>query len=216
MNSVILFNIAINLPVKDILKLCLSCKKTLKLRQNEYFWQSKFERDYPEILVHTKPENITFLNWFKIFREEHIFTKTDVEIFWVGISNNYISLVDYILRRTIIDCIPIAISMAINKGHLDMTKVLINNHQDIKNHALQEASSMGTYSLVKYLVEIGAEVQFNDNIPLKRAVIGGHANIVKYLIDNGANIYGIYDILWIMAEKYKHLEVMDVLKSFRL
>jgi len=44
-------------------------------------------------------------------------------------------------------------------------------------------------TIVKYLVEHGANVQGNKDV-LEYACIYGHETIVKYLVENGADVQG--------------------------
>ncbi len=59
-------------------------------------------------------------------------------------------------------------------GGLDVNKVFVyacqNNNIDI----------------VSYLIEIGADMSFNDDLPIKTAVKTGHLHLVKYLFEQGS------------------------------
>ena len=79
----------------------------------------------------------------------------------------------------------------------NLAKLLLAQGAQVNNHAgylgatpLHEASTLGSFELVKLFVEKGADVNaMNEqkDTPLRRAVEGDHIEIVKFLLQHGAN-----------------------------
>jgi endonuclease/exonuclease/phosphatase family metal-dependent hydrolase/ankyrin repeat protein len=57
-----------------------------------------------------------------------------------------------------------------------------------KTDALKKASFYGHYAIVKYLVEAGANIHVDDEVPLAMSSSKGYFDIVKYLIKQGAKV----------------------------
>lgn len=84
---------------------------------------------------------------------------------------------------------------AVRKGNLEMVKLLLQYDQgqkifeNTKNDLLHGASKKNHQDTVKFLVEKGADVNFqsarNKVTPLSLAVKSGNKDIVKYLLDAG-------------------------------
>jgi ankyrin repeat protein len=60
---------------------------------------------------------------------------------------------------------------------------------DDMNELLINSVKKNFFNGVKYALENGANVHYNDNYPLRRAVDENHLDIVKYLVDNGGDIH---------------------------
>src|SRR3990170_477435 len=78
---------------------------------------------------------------------------------------------------------------------------------------LREASERGYLSLVKLLLDRGADIhapQGGDEA-LKRAANNGHLDVVKLLLDRGADIHAGTDYALQLAALYGHLDVVKLL-----
>jgi hypothetical protein len=83
----------------------------------------------------------------------------------------------------------------IQKGDLEALKYLIEHHEESdakpKNESLMSASFNGHLTLVKYLVENGADLNatnYRDDTVLIQASFGGHLDVIKYLAEIGADL----------------------------
>ena len=85
----------------------------------------------------------------------------------------------------------VCLKWAAQNGHLSIVKNLVEHGANIhvtNNHALRWASENGHLDVVKYLVEKGANVRTVDDFPVKIAAIKGRLDILKYLVESGAYI----------------------------
>jgi ankyrin repeat protein len=79
---------------------------------------------------------------------------------------------------------------AIKDDDFDQFVILMNQNNistEDKNHILIEACSCSNFEMVTYLIERGADIHVNEDMPLRMAVSRG-PDLTKYLIENGANI----------------------------
>jgi hypothetical protein len=87
---------------------------------------------------------------------------------------------------------------AIEKGDLAEFSRLVGRSESLRNDPnafgswLHVASEDGQLSIVRYLVENGADVNLrsepSDGGPIKRAASGGHLHIMEYLLSHGAKL----------------------------
>ena len=80
-----------------------------------------------------------------------------------------------------------------------------------KDQALIYASGNGKLELVKYLVELGADITAQDNYALREASYEGHLPVVKYLVEHGADISANDNQAVIYASENGHLPVVQYL-----
>lgn len=77
-------------------------------------------------------------------------------------------------------------------GHVDVIEILLRHgakvEQDDANQMLEAAARKGDLATVKKCVELGADVQHNDNFALRQACLNGQDDLVSYLIDKGADV----------------------------
>lgn len=129
-------------------------------------------------------------------------------------------------------CTPLLIA-AMN-GHDYVIKMLLSTfHPNIEQEgtvqidgyviegatALWCASGAGHYSIVKYLVTHGADVNHStrtNSTPLRAACFDGRLDVIQYLIENGANIHTAnkYNNTCLMISSFRgHLDVVSYLLS---
>lgn len=129
-------------------------------------------------------------------------------------------------------CTPLLIA-AMN-GHDYVIKMLVNTfHPNIEQEgtvqidgyviedatALWCASGAGHYSVVKFLVTRGADVNHStrtNSTPLRAACFDGRLDVIQYLIENGANIHTAnkYNNTCLMISAFRgHLDVVSYLLS---
>lgn len=57
MNEQVLFGIAMEMDLPDLLNFCLLSKKTQRICQKNYFWRRKLQRDFPVEYAQLPPGN---------------------------------------------------------------------------------------------------------------------------------------------------------------
>ena len=75
-------------------------------------------------------------------------------------------------------------------GYLNGVKKVLDMGADIHyndNHALRAASNKGHYDIVEFLLDNGADIHVSDGEVLKLASLNGHYDVTKMLLDRGAN-----------------------------
>ena len=75
--------------------------------------------------------------------------------------------------------------------HVEIDPKIIDSLDEDLQSPLLIACSQGHYKIVKYLVELGADVNISDKsgcTPLIKAIIGGYIMIVQFLLVKGADI----------------------------
>ena len=79
-------------------------------------------------------------------------------------------------------------------GHLEIVKYLVELGADVhtyNDYPLSEASGKGHLELLKYLVEKEVDIHVNDDDALKQASMFGSLEMVKYLIEHGVSIHAL-------------------------
>ena len=108
------------------------------------------------------------------------------------------------------------LGLASQDGHLIIVKYLVEQGADIhynQSQALPLASENGHLTIVKYLVEHGAKVKSNNSEALMFASFNGHLSVVKYLVEQGSDIHAQDDDALRMANENGHLLVVEYLQS---
>ncbi|AQN68741.1 putative ankyrin repeat protein [Saudi moumouvirus] len=75
-------------------------------------------------------------------------------------------------------------------GHKDIIDYLLKNgpNFDTINNGLMEASGDCFMSIIKYLLESGIDINYNNSFALDIACKNKHLSAIKYLLDNGSDI----------------------------
>ena len=107
-----------------------------------------------------------------------------------------------------------ALRLASENGHLPVVKYLVELGADIHyfdNYAVRWASRYGHLEIVKHLVEHGADVTAEDNYAVRWASRNEHLSVVKYLVENAADITAQDNYAVRWASRYGHLEIVKYL-----
>ena len=95
-------------------------------------------------------------------------------------------------------------------------KIMLNNNRSIKNINKQfiKASKCGYLSIVKLLIELGADIHTQNNKAIFLASVYEHSPVIKLLMESGANI-SIDDSKMISLYKLMHRALMtcDAIKK---
>lgn len=211
----LLYEIVKNLEVKDISKLCLVSPKLNNICGDNNFWRLKFRADGNVLVVNTKPDNYSFLAWFKFLKRNNLFNLKMNQLLMRGVELNVLNLVKYAVQRGA--NVPAysfeALSGAMMHGRYDIVVYLIEHGANINvdyGYPLRTAATLGYYDIVVYLVEHGADIHVLGDVSLKLAAVNGHNNVVRYLIEHGANVM---DAIEYATDRRKY-DVADYLKQF--
>ena len=101
-------------------------------------------------------------------------------------------------------------------GNLEVVKYLVEMRADItakNNEAVRFAIENAHLPVLKYLVEHGADMNVQDNCALRWASYYGHLSVVKYLVENGAHARDNEAVK--IANKRKHLDIVKYLRSLQ-
>lgn len=94
------------------------------------------------------------------------------------------------------------------KSQFDLLKIKMNND---KNFLLISSSQAGELSLIKYAIENGADLHYDNDGALSYASRGGHLDVVKWLTENGADIHTEDNLPVGWASQGGHLDVVKYL-----
>jgi len=73
-----------------------------------------------------------------------------------------------------------------NAQNLDMIKLLVSYGATLTSSVFESVSN--DYDAIKYLIDAGMDINFDNGLPLRTAAKNGRLDIMKLLIDNGAKI----------------------------
>jgi len=113
-----------------------------------------------------------------------------------------------------VKCTAVAFSNACKNGNMDAITLLVDNCINpiaSYNMGLKEASKVGHIEIVKYLIDKGTDINYNNSGSFIWAVKKKHINIVKLLLKNGANIQA-NDNLSLKTACEKGNEYVDIVK----
>ena len=99
----------------------------------------------------------------------------------------------------------------VGNRNLPLMKYLVEQGANIhynNDEALRWASNNGYLEVVKYLVEQGVDIHAADDYALSNAVYGGHLEVLKYLVEQGADIHARNDWALKNASAKGHIEVI--------
>lgn len=85
-----------------------------------------------------------------------------------------------------------ALGEALNCGHLEVVKYLVEQGADIdakKRTALENSAADGQLEMVKYLLEQGLAGEMEYVLYVSARM--GHLKVVKYLVERGADIHAL-------------------------
>ena len=91
------------------------------------------------------------------------------------------------------------------------------HYNKLENPAITQlcinASENGSLDVVKFLVELGADIHALDDYAVRCASENGHLDVVKFLVEKGTNIHSLDDYTLRYASGMGHLELVKYLVS---
>jgi hypothetical protein len=196
---------------KDLLKVCSIDKYTWNTVCDDSFLKRRLLTKYPEIEEQKKKSE----TWKQFFlRAVHYIAlmkeKFDYNYTFGNFVRQYELLKTYKRNENNIGLL-LYISSA--NGELALVIWSLKNGAVLRDGDLISASRNGHLSVVKYLVEHGANIHALNDVALNDASTKGHLDIVKYLVEHGANIHASNDLALFNAGMNGHLDVVKYLKT---
>lgn len=104
------------------------------------------------------------------------------------------------------------LNLAVVAGHLNMVELCIksglSNPANSDSMSLKIASTMGEKSIVKYLIEQGADPKASDSYSVLVASSNGHINTVELLLGHGAKLNN-FALIWAFKnDRYEMVEYL--------
>lgn len=179
-------------------------EKLNKIRSNVRRFEFGADNEYIKIL-----ENIDLTTIPKSFLSKLLYR---------AILNNRFFTVKYLLDNYVIindPAFPInfdeLLENAAQNGYLRIVQYLIENFPDFMDigHGLTTAAGESKLSIVKYLLEQGADVHYDNERPLRAAANFKNLKEIKTLIRNGADINKAMNV----ARNLREWHIYDYLRS---
>ena len=124
----------------------------------------------------------------------------------------YLNVVYYITKMKIY--YNFSYSAGSPKISYDLFKIYLpinNTNMNYLNNLLIGAVCSGCLEIIKYGVNLGANIHMNEEYLLTTACTRGYLNIVKYLVELGANIHIHNGYILTSASSNGHLEIVKYL-----
>jgi ankyrin repeat protein len=99
-------------------------------------------------------------------------------------------------------------------GGLTQVKLLIEQGADIHANGdlpLKHSSCLGNFDIMKYLIENGADIKACDNAVLEKNASIGNLDMIEYLVDHGIDLIVKGDNILKCSAETGHLEVVKYL-----
>ncbi|BCS82549.1 putative ankyrin repeat protein [Cotonvirus japonicus] len=104
------------------------------------------------------------------------------------------------------------LNTAVLRRDLDKVKYLVENGADInfdRGLAIKNASSNGFLSIVQYLVKNGANIHADNDCAVRHALTNEHLDLAKYLVSVGANIHAVDNYALRWASRRGHFKIVQ-------
>lgn len=114
----------------------------------------------------------------------------DGNAFWHAAEGKHVDVLDYLIEFD--GHVERGLIAACQVGNTDMMKYYVDRGADIQyneNEALREMARNNKLEDVKYLHQRGADIHAMNEYALKIACVNGNLDIVKYLHQKGADIH---------------------------
>ncbi|MCW8398445.1 ankyrin repeat domain-containing protein [Legionella sp. PATHC038] len=131
----------------------------------------------------------------------------------IGLVKNI--LLEHSEKIDLSNCEPLFSAAA--HGYLPILQILEENGFDLhadQDKALCFAVRSNHIDCAKYLISKGANVNTQNELPLKTAIVNGDLNMLNVLLDKGAELVCVAEDEFVtLAERYKQSEIANVLRT---
>jgi len=220
------YKILNELDDKSLVSFCSTNKKADEYCDDQNFWLNRILIKFPFLSLDILRKYEGNMSWSDYYIDLRKFEK----LFPSTIQPNNLKLIKESIRKGRLDHIMIlvnkkvfnshiksnTITIAITSNQLEILKYLVEQKWPVGyDYILLEAISLGYLDMVKYALENGADIHFDNDEPLREAVKTGNLEIVKYLVEKGADIqgYGDYNSFVEIAYRKGYMNIVDYLVS---
>lgn len=208
---------------KDLLRACVTNKAINKACKNEAFWKDRFietyDNAYPPKLGYDyaniyKKDNETWRNFYLKFAKYTDDFINNFDLLIKACSIGDMSLVVYALNAIASDVNArqgIVLMTAVIENHEQIIKYLISHGAIVTGFIFSWMCAHCSYEIIEYAIRQGVEINYDDNLPLRKAAQQKRWDIVKLLISLGANMHAKDDEILIHAASYGDVKFVKFL-----
>ncbi len=213
---------------RDILNACKTDKYTKEKVCDETFFRNLVYNRYPGTIKYKdyvkqrdwKNFYLSIIYYIDKLEKEYNFNYIEER----KKEKNLSAELEYLSRKSIPKYIKynenlnFVLKNATKNPNLPVVKYLVERGADIhydNEYALRWAIGNGDLDIVKYLNEQGADIHISYDYPLRWASERGHLPVVKYLVENKANIHANHDEALRIAKLNNHLDIVNYLQSLQ-
>ena len=183
----------------------------------------KFSLETKELINNLIPESITIHLSDRHFKcARFVSNNTNIKLFYelwdiqymVLYEHHYLAMKMMLNNDNSIENINSQLIESSNSGYLEVIKLLIDLGADVQydnNKAIIKASKNGRFEAVKLLIESGADIHAQNNLAIICASENGRLEAVKLLIKYGANVQAQNNLAIIYASYGGHLQIIKLL-----
>lgn len=209
---------------RDLLNVCLTNREINKACKNENFWRERFINkfdqkpqepsdlfDYPSKY---KKDSETWRNFYLKFLLCTDKYKIKNNLLLKACFIGDLSLVVYALNFRTTDNhlrMETPLMLASQGNYDDIIKYLINRGTLISFKIGEWLSHSGSYDIVKFIIEKGADIRSEDHQYIRIAASAGRFDNVLLLAENGADIHTRNDEILLHASRYGNIEMIKYL-----
>ena len=172
---------------KDLVNICQINKKADEICKDQGFWLNRILTKFPNL-------TLDILNKYKGNRSWSDYYIYDLRSVGSRFGKN--------MNQEVLE--------AARNGRLDHV-IILSNQGARDNNTITIAAANGHLNVLKYVVEKGAYIHFNEEAGLRYASKNGYLDVVKYLVEKGADIHAMWDFSLRHASDNGHLEVVRYL-----
>ena len=179
---------------EDFLKMCTLNRTYYENVCNKDYFRIRTEKRYPETIPYKESAEGKARTW----KNHYLTIVKYINLLHKEFSYNYIIedkspellyLARQLLSTEIVYTKDVALITATEKGHLMVVKYLVDIGVDVNTencHPLKSAVINSDFRIIKFLIENGARVTFDHNYVLYWAIMNGDSEIINYLTEHGA------------------------------
>ena len=150
---------------------------------------------------------------YVLSKEAGIYSKSVRELFRACYDGDIETFRNLLSRGYNKEILIMLLCMASSRGYLEMVKFLVGmkvNFHLNNERALEWAASQGKLEVVRYLIDLGADIRYGLIITSCKC---GHLNVAKYLVNSGADIHVLNEAPLKWACEKGYLEIVKFLIS---
>ncbi len=212
------------LDSKDIFEFCKTCKYANRQVCNEHFFRNLVYNKYQNTIKYKDyVKTTTFRQYY--YSVVYYIDKLEKEYnfdYSQEFQNSEVSPeLEYLWRKILPNYEEYsknrALYFASERGNLSVVKYLVEQKANIDfnySQPLRISSENGHLAVVKFLVEQGADIDASNGYSLKSASLNGHLSVVKFLTERGADV-DAYKLAIRYASRNEHTEVVKYLESLQ-